>query len=162
MRRVRVERSQESKWQQWVQLPNQAEGHVRDIIEYTQSDVSSAKQIRLRFDEIRSALVHLIDRRARFVGTLVAAAPLLGLLGTVIGMLQTFLGISTSGGGETAGVVASGISEALFTTQMGLAVAIPGLLAGRALQRKEQLLRGEIEQVKAILLEGPLQREANA
>ncbi|KIX15874.1 MotA/TolQ/ExbB proton channel family protein [Dethiosulfatarculus sandiegensis] len=62
-------------------------------------------------------------------------APLLGLLGTVSGMIQTFDVIRIFGTGN-AQAMASGISEALITTQTGLLVAIPGLLAGHALRRQ--------------------------
>jgi len=111
VRRTDLNKKNELQWWDWVRAPRKAEGRVAEIIRYSQSDVSSAKQVRTRFDEIRLAFVDLIDRRTRFLGTLVAAAPLMGLLGTVMGMLQTFMGIATSGGTETAGVVASGISE---------------------------------------------------
>jgi len=59
------------------------------------------------------------------LGALVAAAPLLGLLGTVMGMVATFNGVA-AGSSETAGLVAGGISQALITTQVGLVAALPG------------------------------------
>ncbi len=65
---------------------------------------------------------------------LAAAAPLLGLLGTVTGMIDTFEVIGIFGTGN-AQAMAGGISEALITTQTGLMVAIPGVLAGWALRR---------------------------
>ena len=94
----------------------------------------------------------LIDRRAKFVGTLVAAAPLLGLLGTVLGMLQTFFGIATSGGGEAAGVVASGISEALVTTQTGLTVALPGLFLVMVIQRQRHQIDAKLARLESLTL----------
>ena len=105
VRRTRLGGDSELHWWDWVREPEKAQGRVGEIIRYTQDDASSEAQVRNRFDEVRSAIVHLIDRRSRFVSTLVGAAPLMGLLGTVLGMLQTFFGISTSGGAETAGVV---------------------------------------------------------
>lgn len=65
---------------------------------------------------------------------LAAAAPLLGLLGTVNGMVETFRVIGIYGMGN-AQAMASGIKEALITTQAGLLVAIPGLLAGQAMRK---------------------------
>jgi|TARA_B110000116_G_C16480482_1_gene422224 biopolymer transport protein ExbB len=56
-----------------------------------------------------------------------AAAPLLGLLGTITGMIQTFAALSTGGGDDTSSMVASGISKALLTTNAGLVVAIPAI-----------------------------------
>ena len=82
----------------------------------------------------------------------VSAAPLVGLLGTVTGMLTTFGALSLGSGGEkTMAMIAGGISEALFSTQMGLAVAIPGLLVGRILTQRQALLEGELAKLKDIL-----------
>ena len=153
VRRTRISQKSGMHWFQWVSAPDTAdEGNVADIIRYTQTDVSSAKQIRNRFDEVRLAIVALIDRRTKFVGTLVAAAPLLGLLGTVLGMLQTFFGISTSGGTETAGVVASGISEALVTTQTGLTIALPGLFLVMIIQRQRHDIEAALARLESLTL----------
>jgi len=67
-------------------------------------------------------------------------------------MLQTFLGISTSGGAETAGVVASGISAALVTTQAGLTIALPGLFMVMLIQRKRQRLEAQIARIECLTL----------
>lgn len=152
LRRTDLDGAREMHWWDWVREPDQAEGRVADIIRYTQANVRSAKQIRNRFEEIRLAWVELIDRRTRFLGTLVAAAPLLGLLGTVLGMLQTFFGISTSGGGETAGVVAEGISEALVTTQTGLTIALPGLFVVMIIQRQKHRLEARLARLESLTL----------
>lgn len=152
VRRTSLPPGNEMCWWDWVREPAQAEGRVRQIIEYTQRNATSAEQIRNRFDEIRLALVSLIDRRTVFVGTLVAAAPLMGLLGTVLGMLQTFFGISTSGGAETAGVVAAGISEALVTTQTGLTIALPGLFIVMIIQRQRHRLEAQIARLESLTL----------
>jgi biopolymer transport protein ExbB len=152
VRRTNLSGSTEARWWDWVRDPDKAEGRVKQIIEYTQSDVISGDQVRDRFDEIRLALVSLIDRRTVFVSTLVAAAPLMGLLGTVLGMLQTFFGISTSGGAETAGVVASGISEALVTTQTGLTIALPGLFIVMIIQRQRHNLEARIARLESLTL----------
>ena len=152
VRRTQLSADGEMKWWDWVRSPEQAEGRVAEIIRFTQAGAQSAKQVRNRFDEIRLSLVSLIDRRAKFLGTLVAAAPLLGLLGTVLGMLQTFFGISTSGGGETAGVVASGISEALVTTQTGLTIALPGLFLVMVIQRQRHQLEARLARLESLTL----------
>jgi len=75
----------------------------------------------------------------------VSAAPLLGLLGTVTGMLTTFGALSTGAGGDkTMSMVAGGISEALITTETGLVVALPGLFfqyqLGRTYERYKAFL----------------------
>lgn len=70
---------------------------------------------------------------ARWIRTLVVVAPLLGLLGTVSGMVETFSALA--GAPDAGDSVAGGISEALVTTQFGLILAIPGTLVGRWLDR---------------------------
>jgi biopolymer transport protein ExbB len=84
------------------------------------------------------------------VRSIVAVAPLLGLLGTVTGMIETFRSLGemelfTQGGG-----VAGGIGEALLTTQMGLAVSVPGLIVGRLLDRKQVVLEDELDQLEEL------------
>jgi biopolymer transport protein ExbB len=93
-----------------------------------------------------------IKRHRILIATLVAIAPLLGLLGTVTGMIETFdslaeMALFTQGGG-----IAAGISTALYTTQMGLAVAIPGYLAKGVLDRRQAQLEMDLAQLKDILV----------
>ena len=86
-------------------------------------------------------------RMERFVPTilvLAAAAPLLGLLGTVDGMIETFRVISASGTSEATSL-SSGISQALITTQTGLVVAVPGLVLGNFLRRRARGAKGRME-----------------
>lgn len=83
--------------------------------------------IQAAFARLHAAEFPPIAREMRFIKVAMSAAPLWGLLGTVTGMLLTFVGLASGGGGEqTMDVIASGISEALITTETGLMVAIPG------------------------------------
>ncbi len=66
-------------------------------------------------------------RRLRYLKVLTSVAPLMGLLGTVAGMLKTFRGLASKGISYTENLVAVGISEALVTTQMGLSIGVIGL-----------------------------------
>lgn len=150
--RTNIRRETDGQWAEWVRDPDKAVGRVGEMIRYGQSDTSTASQIRSRFDEIRMGLTDMLDGRIKFLNTLVAAAPLLGLLGTVMGMLSTFFGIATSGGSETAGVVASGISEALITTQTGLTVALPGLFIVMIIQRVRHRLVANIARLESLTL----------
>ena len=75
-------------------------------------------------------VVHDLERYLNALGTIAAITPLLGLLGTVIGMIKVFAVITSQGVGDP-GVLASGISEALLTTAAGLTVAIPALMFHR-------------------------------
>lgn len=152
LRRARLSNATAARWREWVRDPRQAEGRVRDVIEYTQDGTTTLDQVRNRFDEIRHRMISQVDRRRVFVSMLVAAAPLMGLLGTVLGMLQTFMGISTSGGTETAGVVAAGISEALVTTQTGLMIALPGLFLVMFIQRQRQSLDASLARLESLTM----------
>ncbi len=87
----------------------------------------------------------------RLVACLVAMAPLLGLLGTVTGLIETFGSLGTATTSTASEGIAGGIVEALYATQMGLAIAVPGLLAGGYLRQSQARLRGELEELKAIL-----------
>ena len=87
----------------------------------------------------------LLTRHAVLITTLTALAPLAGLLGTVTGMIETFDSLASMSLFRGSGGVAGGISEALVSTQMGLAVAIPGLLAGRLLDRKATRFTEELD-----------------
>ncbi len=127
-------------WAHWVDRPNEARGEVAEIIRYCKQDVSSESQIRRHVEEVRAAHLPRIDGRLTYVAILVGTAPLMGLLGTVAGMLATFQGLSVSFGGNTIDLVAGGISEALITTQTGLIIAIPAyLLLDAARKRRNEL-----------------------
>jgi biopolymer transport protein ExbB len=93
-----------------------------------------------------------IRRYSRLIMTIVAAAPLLGLLGTVIGMIETFDSLGDMSLFSQSGGIAGGISQALITTQMGLAVAIPGLIVSGILTRREKNIEIELAQMKDILV----------
>jgi biopolymer transport protein ExbB len=82
------------------------------------------------------------------IRSIVSAAPLTGLLGTVIGMIETFDSIGDMALFAQSGGIAGGISQALFTTQMGLAVAVPGIVAGRILDRRQSRVEQELDQIK--------------
>ena len=78
-------------------------------------------------EDVGRQVVHELERYLNMLGTIAAVTPLLGLLGTVIGMIRVF-GVITAQGVGDPGVLAGGISEALITTAAGLTVAIPSLL----------------------------------
>ena len=86
-------------------------------------------------EDVAATVVHDMERYLTALGTIAAISPLLGLLGTVIGMIEVFRVLVEDGIGNP-GVFASGISEALVTTAAGLAVAIPALVLHRYLLRK--------------------------
>ncbi|MDP0500131.1 MAG: MotA/TolQ/ExbB proton channel family protein [Verrucomicrobiota bacterium JB022] len=94
-----------------------------------------------------------LERFLPFLSLTAAAAPLLGLLGTVVGMIKTFNLITIFGTGD-AKSLSSGISEALVTTALGLIVAIPVLLIHGALSRMAKRRLGLLEQTAVAFLNG--------
>ncbi len=89
-------------------------------------------------------VVHDMSRYLNLLGTIAQITPLLGLLGTVLGMIRVFTEIMAQGTGN-ANVLAGGISEALITTAAGLTVAIPTLLFYRFFQRRIDTLVVDLE-----------------
>jgi len=96
-------------------------------------------------EEAASQVVHEMERYLGALGTIAAIAPLLGLLGTVIGMIKVFTALNLEGAGNAA-VLAGGISEALITTAAGLCVAIPAMMAHRFYVRRVDTLVVTMEQ----------------
>jgi biopolymer transport protein ExbB len=90
-----------------------------------------------------------------------ASAPLLGLLGTVMGMMNTFDAVA-SVSGDTGSQVANGISSALITTQFGLVIALPGVFGIAHVQKKIRRLESRFAQCRFLLLEAlqALQKES--
>lgn len=104
--------------------------------------------LRRRLDEEFAVFEDEIGRLSVLVRGIVAAAPLLGLLGTVTGMIETFDALGDMSLFSQSGGIAGGISQALITTQLGLAVAVPGHVVGRVLDRRERTIRLELDQIK--------------
>lgn len=107
-------------------------------------------------EEVGRHVAHELDRYLNALGTIAAISPLLGLLGTVIGMIKVFAVITVQGVGEPR-VLAGGISEALVTTAAGLTVAIPSLLFHRVLRGRVDELVVTMER-EALKLVGALER----
>jgi biopolymer transport protein ExbB len=100
-------------------------------------EVAAGRPAGEAFDARLELPLKRLSRDFMLVGALTAAAPLIGLLGTVWGMIETFDAVSVASG-QTSVRVASGISQALITTQFGLVIAIPGVFG---LARLRRLLR---------------------
>jgi len=106
--------------------------HPREIMKETIED--TGRQV-----------VHELERFLNSLGTIAAVTPLLGLLGTVVGMIKVFGEITEHGVGNPS-VLAGGISEALITTAAGLIVAIPSLVLYRYLRGKVDALVLKMEE----------------
>jgi biopolymer transport protein ExbB len=103
-------------------------------------------------------VVHDLERFLNSLGTIAAISPLLGLLGTVIGMVKVFAAITTHGVGDPT-VLAGGISEALITTAAGLTVAIPSLIGYRYLRGRVDALAVRMEQEAIRMVEALMRKQ---
>lgn len=93
-----------------------------------------------------------LERYLRTLGTIAAISPFLGLLGTVLGMIEMFMGIGSKGVGDPS-IVASGIAQALIATASGLTVAIPSLIFYRYFRGRVNDLLVDMEQTALKLVE---------
>ncbi len=103
-------------------------------------------------EEAGRQVVHELERFLNTLGTIASVTPLLGLLGTVVGMIKVFSAIMAQGGMSNPAILAGGISEALMTTAAGLSVAIPSLIFHRYFERliDEYVLKMEEESLKLV------------
>ena len=122
----------------WLRDPKTADGPVPELMA-SSVEARSGESVALSFVEFRARELEPFDRQLRLMKVCVGLAPLLGLFGTVTGMLATFAALASGSGGEqTMGAIAKGISEALITTETGLVVALPGLFLQYHLARKKR------------------------
>jgi biopolymer transport protein ExbB len=131
----------EATWRHWVTHRSARVGHVGRLIDHVTAGRSIA-HVEQAFQEVRAVELAPFERDLRVMKVCIGAAPLLGLLGTVTGMLATFDALANGSGGEkTMGMIAKGISEALITTETGLVVALPGVFFLYQLQRTHDRYR---------------------
>jgi biopolymer transport protein ExbB len=125
-------------------------GVIDEAVLWGLSLCESNRGVELRpiLDDAFAEIERELDSGRVAIRTMVSAAPLTGLLGTVIGMIETFDSIGEMTLFAQSGGIAGGISQALFTTQMGLAVAVPGIVLGRILDRRQARVEQELEQIK--------------
>ena len=111
--------------------------------------------LRRYLDEAFADLEAQLRSHAILISSCVAVAPLLGLLGTVTGMIETFESLADMSLFSQTGGIAAGIATALFTTQMGLVVAVPGVIAKGVLDRRQAQIELDLAQIKDILCSTP-------
>lgn len=114
------------------------------IAGYQSRDHSEA-YVRAQMEATASQEIGYLEKNINFLGTLSAVAPLLGLLGTVLGIIESFLVIDL-GSTSNPTLMIPGISKALITTAAGMFIAIPALFAYRYFQRLVQEYIAELEQ----------------
>ena len=112
-------------------------------------------------EEVGGHVAHELTRYLNALGTIAAVTPLLGLLGTVVGMISVFTNITTVGVGNPA-QLAGGISQALITTAGGLMVAIPSLMFHRYFRAKVDGLVVDMEKESLKLVDVLQKRQSHA
>lgn len=110
-------------------------------------------QVRARLQETASAVIHDMGRFLSPLGTIASITPLIGLLGTVVGMIEVFTVIVSSQGVERTADLAGGISQALVTTAAGLTVAIPALMFHRYFLRRIEEITVRMEEQAGLVVE---------
>ncbi|RPG16983.1 MAG: MotA/TolQ/ExbB proton channel family protein [Phycisphaera sp. TMED9] len=155
-------RLSESAWREWIDAPDRRRGRVGRIIEIA-SAARTISECEAIFEAIRLKELSPIRRSLLLMRTCVGAAPLLGLLGTVTGMLATFTALATgSGGDKTMGLIASGISEALITTETGLVIALPGVFFQYQMNRTFERYRAFLAQLESVFTQKIHQRQVES
>lgn len=144
-------------WQQAERDPKKA-AELRDssplaaiLLEAIVHYASGRESVKETLTDAAGHEIHRLERGLNSLGTIAAITPLLGLLGTVIGMIRVFTEITVHGTGD-ASILAGGISEALITTASGLTIAIPALMMHRYFLRRLDAIVVAMEQQSIQLL----------
>jgi len=146
-------------WPEWIADPENAPGRLGEAIRYTlHGPRLTVKIVHRRLDEVRLNILEAIDRRLLVINTLVAAAPLAGLLGTVIGMLAMFAGLSQGKGPAGMQRVADGMQQALVTTQTGLTIALPGLFIALVIKARRDRIHANLVRLESAILAARFQK----
>lgn len=161
LRATGFSRVPESSWRDWIESPQERHGPVGDLIDFV-TNTDTIDDTVAAFRSLRTTELTPFERDLRITKICVSAAPLVGLLGTVTGMLETFSALSSGSGGEqTMNQVAGGISEALITTMTGLVVALPGLFFQYQLQRGFERYRAFLAHMETVCVQ-VMYRDARA
>lgn len=107
-------------------------------------DHSGREELQLKFDEILIEESGRVDARLGFISMLANVATLLGLLGTIVGLIKSFTAISGASAADKARILAEGVGEAMSATAYGLIVAVPALIAFGVLQNRANTLTEDL------------------
>jgi biopolymer transport protein ExbB len=150
----------EKTWRRWIAHPDERKGPIGRLLNSV-AGARTVEEASVAFEELRQTEVAPFARDLRVMKICVGTAPLLGLLGTVSGMLDTFGALATGAGGEkTMDLIAEGISEALVTTETGLLVAIPGLFFQYHLSRTYERYKAFLAHLESVYTQSLHRRNA--
>ena len=149
------QRVPERTWRRWIDRPDERRGPVGELLDDVLGGRPLVDQdLGAAFERARANETAPFERELRLMKVCVGAAPLVGLLGTVTGMLATFGALGSGGGGdETMEMVAAGISEALITTETGLVIALPGLFFQYQLTRRYERYLAFLAHIETVCMQ---------
>jgi biopolymer transport protein ExbB len=140
----------EKIWRHWINHPAERRGMIGELLDQVDG-ANDLEQMSTFFKELNTTEVSPFERDLKVMKICVAAAPLLGLFGTVTGMLATFGALATGSGGEkTMALIAGGIFEALITTETGLVLALPGIFFQYQLARENERYKAFLAHLETV------------
>lgn len=144
----------EKKYDEAIEFSEKEKGVIGKVITKflkrycTTDDFKNSEEL---IREIELKELNILEKHTYLLGMIAYVSPMLGLLGTVTGMIQAFRKIATMGTGDPT-AIASGISQALLTTAGGLIIAIPALIAYNIFNKKIEKIETEIEEVTTLIV----------
>ena len=130
-----------------------ATSQLGDLLQHCyQYRLNSREFVEIKAEEKASEIKLLLERNLSMLSTIASISPLLGLLGTVVGMITVFSNIDVNGSANTD-LLAAGISEALITTAFGLIIAVPAIVFYRYFEQKTVILMSILQANTSIFLD---------
>ena len=152
LNRTGLRKTSRDIWLKWIPNPENGKGYLGEVISFVVGRGYTSEAVLGRIEEVKQEMLPDLNQKINSLSILVTVSPLMGLLGTVIGMLTTFQGLATSSG-QTVDLVADGIRVALITTQTGLMIAIPGYLMIYAVIKRRNEFVAFLAQVETLALQ---------
>ncbi len=132
-------------YRQVAELPASLQANLLGALERRSfRRLGGKEEIQLKMDEVLVETNQRLDKNTGFLGTIANISTLLGLLGTIVGMIDAFSSLGAASATERAALLSQGISVAMYTTAYGLIVAIPSLAAYAVLQNRSQKLMEDL------------------
>lgn len=130
-----------------------ATSQLGDLLQHCYLYRSDSREfVEIKAEEKASEIKLLLDRNLSMLSTIASISPLLGLLGTVVGMITVFSNIDVNGTANTD-LLAAGISEALITTAFGLIIAVPAIVFYRYFEQKNVILMSVLQSNTSLFLD---------
>jgi biopolymer transport protein ExbB len=154
---------QQGNFRQAVQLTSRSPSAIAQILSYGLARIASARHrddIEKAMEESLMDVVPRLEKRTHYIATLANVATLLGLLGTVVGLINAFAAVATVNPAEKANLLSASISVAMNCTAFGLITAVPLLLIHAYLQTKTTDLIDSLEMASVKFLNAVTERQA--